>query len=72
MISKKTIDEVLELYLKEKGLSSDSIENIKKNLHKDIKCEDRRSEVKPETTQTVHGTSCPRILNKFGELVVEL
>jgi len=65
MVSKKTVDELLELYLEDKGLDEDNIEEIKKNLHKDIKKEGK-------TSSFSHGTSCPRIMNEFGELVTEM
>lgn len=66
MVSKKTVDELLELYLEDKGLDEDNIESIKKNLHKDIKNEDRTE------SRTSHGTSCPRLMNQFGDLVFEM
>ena len=65
MVSKKTVDELLELYLEDKGLDEDNIERITKNLHKDIKKD-------PEETNFSHGTSCPRMMNEFGELVFEM
>ena len=72
MINKKTINEILESYLKEKGLDDESIENIKRHLNKDIKNYGVKEEKKEKITKTVHGTSCPRILNKYGELVIEM
>ena len=66
MVSKKTVDELLELYLEDKGLDEDNIETIKKNLHKDIK---KGGSTRPSMS---HGTSCPRLLNEFGEEVFEL
>ena len=64
MVSKKTINELLELYLEDMDLDEDNIETIKNNLHKDIKNEKK--------SIFSHGTSCPRVMNDFGELVIEM
>ncbi len=66
MVSKKTVDELLVLYLEDKGLDEDNIEAIKKNLHKDIKNEGNTK------SKVSHGTSCPRLMNEYGELIVEM
>lgn len=66
MVSKKTVDELLELYLENKGLDTENIEAIKKNLHKDIR---KGGSTEPKMS---HGTSCPRLMNEFGELAFEL
>ena len=66
MVSKKTVDELLELYLEDKGLDEDNIEAIKKNLHKDI-----RKGGSAESGMS-HGRTCPRLMNKFGDLVFEM
>ncbi len=66
MVSKKTVDELLELYLEDKGLDEDNIKTIKKNLHKDIR---KGGSTKPSMS---HGTSCPRLLSEFGEEILEL
>ena len=64
-ISKRTVNEMLRTYLEEKDLSEENVEDIMKSLHKDVKkkeCED---------TIISHGTSCPRLTNKYGELLEE-
>lgn len=56
---------MLRTYLEEKDLSDENVENIMKGLHKSIKKEE------DEETKISHGTSCPRLVNKFGELLDE-
>ena len=67
-ISKRTVNEMLKAYLEDKDLDEDNIESIMKSLHKDVK---KKEEDDGETTIS-HGTSCPRLSNSKGELLVEM
>lgn len=81
-ISKNTIDEMLEMYLDDLGLDEKNIKEIKRKLHKGVKVrkkeqakeqrEEERARERKYKTQISHGTSCPRIMNKYGELVKEM
>ncbi len=85
-ISKITINETLQTYLEEKGLNDKNTKTIVNKLHKEIanrerkekadEKEQRRKEKERERkikkrTKTSHGTSCPRIMSKEGELLAE-
>ena len=65
MISKRTINEMLKTYLEEKDLSEENVEDIMKSLHKDVKKKES------DDAQISHGTSCPRLTNKYGDLLDE-
>jgi len=84
-ISKNTIDEMLETYLGYLGLDERNINEIKRKLHKGVKIrkkeqakkqkeeeKEERVREKKYRTKVSHGTSCPRITNKYGELIVEM
>ena len=67
-IDKRTVNNMLQAYLEEKDLDGDAIESIMKSLHKDVK----KKEEDDGETITSHGTSCPRLSNKKGELLLEM
>ena len=85
MISKKTVNEMLETYLREKGLSESNILEIEGNLHRGVNARKELQEVEMKTekkiakkkeraerkVKTSHGTSCPRLMNNFDDVVVE-
>ncbi len=81
MISKKTVDELLQTYLNDKGIEEDKIDKIMWGLHKGVKKEEDRKEKqekkekekerKKSKTKISHGTSCPRIMTNSGDLVDE-
>lgn len=88
-ISKRTVNEMLESYLKEMGLSEDNVRTIKGNLHRGVKIRKElqtieskenlktqkareKAEKKDSKSRVSHGTSCPRVMNEFGELVYEM
>ncbi len=85
-ISKETVNELLQTYLESRGLSDKNTKTIVSKLHKEVlnqekkERQDEREKVKKEKerekkirgrTRTSHGTSCPRIMTKEGELLVE-
>ncbi len=85
-ISKETISEMLQTYLEAKGLNDKNTKIIVSKLHKDVTSQERqeRQEEKEKEkkerarekkirgrTRTTHGTSCPRITTKEGELLAE-
>lgn len=85
-ISKNTVDETLQTYLEDKGLSAKNTATIVKKLHREVanqekkERQDEREERKKERerekkiekrTKTLHGTSCPRIMSKEGDLLAE-
>ena len=85
-ISKTTVNEMLQTYLEDKGLSNKNTQTIVKKLHQEIKNqakkekqdekERERKEREHEKkikgrTKTSHGTSCPRIMSKEGSLIAE-
>ncbi len=77
---------MLETYLKEKGLSASNISEIEGNLHRGVKARKELQNVEIKTEEklakkkeraerkvkTSHGTSCPRLMNEFEEVVIEL
>ena len=85
-ISKTTVNETLQAYLAVKGLSSKNIDTITKKLHKEVANQERKEkqderertrkekerEKKIEKrTKISHGTTCPRIMSKEGDLLME-
>lgn len=85
-ISKTTVNETLQTYLEFKGLNEKNTNTIMKKLHREIATQEKREkqdekekrkkererEKKIEKrTKTFHGTSCPRIMTKEGELLAE-
>ncbi len=85
-ISKETVNELLQTYLENKGLSDKNTKTIVSKLHREVASQERkerqdekereRKEKEREKkikgrTRTSHGTSCPRIMTKEGELLVE-
>lgn len=84
-ISKNTITELLDLYLKEKEVDCETREEIiggmfdkvDKKLNRDKEREkkerkkERKREKKRKKTRISHGTSCPRIMDNTGGLIVE-
>ena len=67
-ISKRTVNEMLRTYLEDKDLEEDAIESVMKSLHKDVK----KKEEDDGETSISHGTSCPRLSNKEGDLLIEM
>jgi len=86
MISKKTVNEMLETYLREKGLSESNISEIESNLHrgvvarkeiqgvelKDRRKLDKKKEKAEKKLRTSHGTSCPRLMDNFERCSLEM
>lgn len=80
-ISKNTIKELLDLYLKEKGIDCENKKDIVENLFVDVdnklyrqkkqEKKEQEKEKKRAKTRVSHGTSCPRISNNFDDLLVE-
>lgn len=85
-ISKTTVDETLQTYLENKGLSAKNTATIVKKLHREVvnqerkEKQDERERTRKERerekkikgrTKNLHGTSCPRIMSKEGDLLVE-
>ena len=85
-ISKKTVNEMLETYLREKGLSESNISEIEGNLHRgvvarkeiqDVEVKERkqlvrRKEKAEKKMSTSHGTSCPRLMDDFDGCQIEM
>jgi len=85
-ISKTTVNETLQTYLEAKGLSEKNTKTIVKKLHREVANQERKEKADEreerkkererekkikERTKTLHGTSCPRIMSKEGDLLVE-
>ncbi len=85
-ISKETVNETLQTYLENKGLSIKNTETIVKKLHREVANQEKREkqdakesarkererEKKIEKrTKISHGTTCPRIMSKEGDLLAE-
>lgn len=85
-ISKITVNETLQTYLEGKGLNAENTKTIMNKLHKEIagrekkeKVDEKKQRIKErererkieKRTKTSHGTSCPRIMSKEGELLAE-
>ncbi len=85
-ISKETVNETLQTYLEAKGLSDKNTRTIVSKLHRDVTSQERKEKQEERErdkkerarekkikgrTRTSHGTSCPRIMTKEGELLVE-
>lgn len=79
-VSKNTIKELLDLYLKEKGIDCDNKKKIVGNLFVDVdkkldkqkkqEKKEREKEKKKAKTKVSHGTSCPRVM-AGDDLLVE-
>lgn len=80
MISKRTVNEFLEEYLKGKEIDKDIRNKIMESLHSDInkKIKGQKEKEKKEEqrerkkVRVSHGTSCPRVTSLQGDLLVEL
>ncbi len=74
MVTKRTVDEILEAYLKAKGIVKENIASIKEGLHSRIE-KAKGKEKKPSSdkkAKITHGTSCPRIMTNDEELLIEM
>ncbi len=85
-ISKKTVNEMLETYLREKGLSESNISEIEGNLHRGVKARKEIQDVEIKSNKelakrkekvekkmgTSHGTSCPRLMDAFDGCQIEM
>ncbi len=86
VISKKTVNEMLETYLREKGLSESNISEIEGNLHRGVTARKeiqdveiksnkelaKRKEKSEKKMSTSHGTSCPRLMDDFDGCQIEM
>jgi len=86
VISKKTVNEMLETYLREKGLSESNISEIENNLHRGVVARkeiqdveiksnrelSKRKEKAEKKMSTSHGTSCPRLMDDFEGCQLEM
>jgi hypothetical protein len=79
MLSKKTIDEMLDTYLNEKSIDEKTKKKIMGELHSKVKKQQDKKKDKEEKlrkkqrkkARISHGTSCPRIMNTTGEMAIE-
>ena len=82
MVSKETVEKHLKKCLNKKNIDKDTKEailnsmnkKIEKDLEKKRDIRDKKKVVDKLTgeTEVSHGTSCPRIMSKSGDLIVEM
>jgi hypothetical protein len=77
MISKKTVDECLGVYLEGKGISQEIIDKIVGALHTNVDktvkiAKEKEEKASKKKAKVGHGTSCPRIYNPVGEMLIEM
>jgi len=72
MVTKRTVDELLKDYMENKMIDESTMKDVLKQLHKNIKKAEDGEEVSENKSKVSHGTSCPRIMTKTGDLIVEM
>lgn len=72
MVSKRTVNELLKDYMEDKMIDDDTMKDVLKQLHKNIGKAEDGDEVEGSKSKVSHGTSCPRIMTKTGDLIVEM
>jgi signal transduction histidine kinase len=71
-VSKRTIRELLEIYLQEKGFGDKTTNKIINSVFDDVaEHEEKRKEKRGKKAKVSHGTSCPRIVSPQDEMLVE-